>query len=408
MPSDPIQPDRTGLPPFAGPMLRALDRMRQRAPRRPEQLTAHARRLLDERFGTSAQPAEAAFAHGGTGLLGGHTHYFDGFALLMPLQDGAAVAIRRADSSDSRLAFEGSDGCWTMGETSSDFPWVCVVEKAVQRWHLDESGVEVAVVSTVQAGCSDAYLAALGVATARALQALFAFPDATPDLLRAVRAIISESIAAPYSIAYPIAAEAGRPHTYSLIDTATLEHLPVEPLPPDILAWGLVDTGVGLLREPAVYRQRQAQTDEVLSRLQSGPFPDLQSLRDLEHRRLPDALNALPRRLRPIARHLVTENQRVPRLVAALRNHDAQMIGALLLIAHASLKNDWQSTNLRVDFVVEQAERLSLEGLYGAIATGRSGCVLVSGKPFAVPPCLDRIATAFSDRFGNAPDVVLL
>jgi hypothetical protein len=51
---------------------------------------------------------------------------------------------------------------------------------------------------------------------------------------------------------------------------------------------------------------------------------------------------------------------------------------------------------------------MSLDGLYGACETGRSSCVLIVGQPFVVPRCLDRIKTAFEERFGTAPETVLL
>jgi len=132
------------------------------------------------------------------------------------------------------------------------------------------------------------------------------------------------------------------------------------------------------------------------------------SIRDLEHRPLPDALAALPEAYRPVIRHLVSENQRVQKLVAATRRKDWQMFGALLLMSQASVSKDWGSDNERVSFVVQQVEDLSLEGMYGAFATGRGGCVLAMGKTFVVPQALDRIRTAFEARFGDVPKVALL
>ena len=121
-----------------------------------------------------------------------------------------------------------------------------------------------------------------------------------------------------------------------------------------------------------------------------------------------DAACPMPRRLRPVVRHVVTENGRVQKLVAAIRRHDWQMFGALLLMSHASLRDDWQRSNDEIDFVVEQVEAMSLDGMYGACVTGRGGCVLVLGQPFVVPRCLDRIKTAFHARFGRMPETMLL
>ena len=401
------------MPPFVQPMLHALDRMQQREALQPEQLNERAHALVNERFGMVERSAEAAFAHGGLGLLGGHTHYFNGFALLMPLAHGAAVAIRCSADDVSRLAFDGSEAVWTfdrdeVAPSQSPPVWVRVVQEAVRTWTPASTQVEVAVVNTIEPGCIDAYLSALTVATVRALQALFALPVDTPVVWRRVQRLLAEESEMPFSIAYVIAADMGRPQAFSLIDTETLEHLPVEAPTSDVLGWGLVDIEIGSVRKAAFHRRREAQVHEALDLLQEHVFHELVSLRELEHRHLHKALGALPRRLRPVVRHLVTENQRVAKLVAAARHRDWQMFGALLLMSHATLRDDWDCTNERIDFIVEQAEAMSLEGLYGAFASGRSGCVLVLGKPFAVPPGLDAIQAAYAERFGDAPVTMLL
>lgn len=413
--SSPLFRERAGTPPFVKPYLYALDRLQERETLRPEQLTERARRLLQEQLGGAEAPVEGAFAHGGTGLLGEHTHYFDGFALLLALPQGTAVAVRTAAGPASRIVFDGSDHTWTFDRTapaendSGETPsWACLVEYLVRRLAPAAVQVEAAIVSTIHASCMDAYLAALGVATTRALQALFALPDDTEPLLRQVCEILIACLDCPFSIAYLIAADAGRPDAYVLVDTHTFEHLALPAPAHDVLGWGLVDVGRAPLREAAFYRKRKEMAEEALGVLQKKGFPQVRSLRELEHRDLQAALGVLPRRLRPIVRHLVTENRRVQKLVAAVRRRDWQMFGALLLMSHASLRNDWESTTEEVDFVVEQVEAMSVEGMYGACMTGRGGCVLMLGQPFIVPRCLDRIQTAGEARFGTAPDVMLL
>ncbi len=404
-------PERIGTPPFVNPYLETLDRM-QRQPVRPEQLTARAQALLRERWGASERRSEAAFAHGAVGMLAGHTNYFDGFAMLLPLQHGTAVALRESTTPHARLTFEGSEQQWTFDAATDgarrDQPaWTCSVEALVRRLAAGRP-VEVAVVSTIQAGCIDTYLAALGVATARALQALLALPEGTAEVLGQVGQALVACIEMPFSAAYTVAAEAARPGSFTLVDAGTGEHLPVEAPARDVLGWGLVDVGRAQLPRPAPERARRARAEEAVATLRQHGFAQLGSLRDLEHRDLQRALGVLPRRLKPVVRHLVTENRRVQKLVVAARRRDWQMFGTLLQMSHASLRGDWKRTNDALDFVVEQVEAMSLDGMYGACVTGRGSCVLVLGQPFVVPDGLDRIAAAFEARFGYAPQTVLL
>lgn len=409
--------ERAGTPPYLQPYLHALDRMQKREHLRPDQLVARARALLNDRLGGVEGVPDAAFAHGGTGLLGEHTHYFDGFSLLLLLPLGTAVAVRTTTAETSRVVFEGSDATWTFDRNTPARPgapgprcpvWARLVEHIVRQLGAPQTQLEIGVAGTVNPGCTDAYLAALGVATARSLQALFALPVDTARLHDTVREAVQASTQMPFSLPFVLAADAGRADVYALGDARTREQMLLDAPARDLLGWALVDVGTGPLHEAAFFRKRQEMTDEAVDLLRRKLFPTLTSLRDVEHRDLPRALDALPRRLRPIVRHLVTENRRVQKMVTSIRQRDWQMFGALLLMSHASLRTDWGSTHEELDVVVEQVEQMSIEGMYGACMTGRGGCVLLMGQPFIVPRCLDRIGATLQERFHITPDVILL
>lgn len=411
MASDLIR-ERSGAPPYVTPYLDALDRLQERTIVRPDQLTERARALMEERFGYRSERGDAAFAHGGTGLLGAHTHYFDGFAMLMSLPFGAAVAARSVNSGPSRIVFEGGKEAWdfTPGHSSdADGPaWVRLAEEILHRLMPERANVEVAVVSTIPSSCLDAYMGALGIATAHVAQSLFALAESAAEIHQLVREVIEDCTGYPFSIAYLVAADAGRPDTFTLVDTHTLEHLPVEAPSREVLGWGLVDIGMEALQDVSFHEKRREMAQEAAELLRQKGFPKLVSLRDLEHKDLKAALGVLPRRLRPVVRHLVTENRRVQKLVAAARRRDWQMFGALLLMSHSSHQKDWGSTNRLVDGVVNETEAMSIEGMYGACVTGRGGCVLVVGQPFIVPRCLDRIQNSLKEQFDVVPHTMLL
>ena len=401
-----------GTPPYVTPYLDALGRMQERTMVRPEKLLQRAQTLLSQCFGTSRRRIEAAFAHGAAGLLADHTHYFDGFAILMSLPLGAAVALRESESQSSRVVFEGSSEIWDFDLTASggsDAPeWVRVVEEVLMQVSPGASQVDAAVVGTVPSCCVDSYHAALGLASANAAQALFASPAGAYGLQQCVREVISRCVRRPFSIAYPMASSRTRGYEFLLVDTHTSESLPVGAPSRDELGWGMIDVGMGPLREASFDTERAEMADEAAGILRRKGFSSIASLRDLEHKDLNKALDALPRRLRPIVRHLVTDNRRVQKLVAAIRRRDWQMFGALLLMSHSSLQKDWGSTNELVDLVVHETEAMTLEGMYGATLVGRGGCVVVAGRPFTVPRCLDHAQEALKQQFDVDADVMLL
>lgn len=384
----------------------------------PSELKERAHALLDERFGAAEAEVNTTFAPGAISILSDQTSYSNGFALLMPLRQGTAVAIRPASGDHARLVFEGSDTEWSL-DTSANAPditsashpvWAQVVERVVEQYGPANAPVEMAVVSTVPAVCLDGYLAALAVATATGVRTRCpgAHPGSMESHLPRLRQIIAECIGLPYSIAYPIASYAGDPSTFILIDTATREHLPVETEARNALGWSLIDPGGSILREAAFYRTRRDEADEALSILRGDGFEQLTSFRELEHRTLPRAIDAVPERLQPVVRHLVTENRRVQKMVAALRQDDWQMVGALLLMSHASRRDDWKGTGERPDFLVTQIEDMTMGSIYGACMAGRSGYVVIVGQPFAVPPALDELVEAFQKRFDVPPETMVL
>ena len=379
---------------------------------RPEKLTQRACSLLNHSFGSSQARTETAFSNGAAGLLSDHTHYFDGFALMMSLPLVAAVAIRESTSPTSRIVFEGGAEKWTFdlsGADTSDAPeWICIVEEVVRQLRPNREQVEAAVVGTVPSCCVDAYHAALGMSTARAAHALFDRSEKAPEIQENVRDVISRCIGHPFSIAYPMGSDNARPQDYLLVDTQTLESLPVEAPSREDLSWGLVDVRMGPLRESSFHQERREMASEASEILRRKGFSSLRSLRDLEHKDLKQALDMLPRRLRPVVRHLVTDNRRVQKLIAAVRRKDWQMFGALLLMSHSSLQKDWEATNEMVDLVVHETEAMTLEGMYGATMIGRGGCVLVTGRPFTIPRCLDRAQEALKEQFDVDADVMLL
>jgi galactokinase len=373
----------------------------------PSTLTEHAHAMLVDRLGTADAPISTGYACGTIGVQADQTHYSDGFGLLMPLRQGTAVAVRRADTS--RIVFHGDEQTWTP-ETGSPPPWVTAIHRIRQELLADQP-VEVAVVNTIPGACRDASLAALAVALVRAVRALDTSTavdlhrvrslrdDLVPLLAGEMGAVIEQ----PYSTAYLLATFAGPEPAFTLVDTTTREHLPVETEARTALQWAVLDPGGSAPRPADFHRRRQEQADAALRHLRNNGFGGLDAFRDLEHRDLERAVTVLPEPLRPVARHLVTENRRVQKHVAAMRRSDWQMIGALLLMSHASQRDDWTGTNSAADAVVEAAETRTHDGLYGACMTGRSGAVLVTGRPTAFGQSLDHLIDTVEPTLGHRP-----
>ena len=403
----------TPLPPFLAEeaFVDAPDNADEYAPPGRDVLQRRAREVLVDRMGPSDVPTATAYACGTVGVQADQIHYSDGFGLFLPLRQGVAVAVRPAEAL--RVTFAGTDDVWT-DESASPPPWALVVRRVLRELLAGEP-VEVAAVSTVPGVCQDGSLAALAVALTRVVQALDV-PAAVDldrverlrdDLVPLLAAEIGTAVGQPHGTGYVLAAFAGAAPTFTLVDTATREYLPVKTDAREALRWAVLDPGTSARRDAAFYRRRQAQAEEALRVLRANGFDDLRAFRALEHRALETAVTVLPSALRPVVRHLVTENRRVQKHVAAMRQGDWQMIGALLLMSHASQRDHWEGTTEVADALVAEAESWTYDGLYGACMTGRAGAVLVTGRPQTFGHELRRLVDAAGDRGGTSPRILI-
>lgn len=335
---------------------------------------AAARKAFERAFGQS--PDGVAAAHGYVPLLAEHTDVLPGFGLLARLPSTVAVAARRAET-------------WAVAGTAGAF-------ERLARGILGEGkGWQLAVASAGPELDPEAWVGAAGAALLRATD--------TPAGGRHVAAAGGTVLGHPYGAAYPLASLDGG--GVVLVDAGGDEALELE-TPPDL---GLAVLDGGGEPIPAAARQeRAARAERALAELRAGGFPDLTSLRRLEHRDLPAALGAVSPGLRPLLRHLVTEDRRVPRLVAALRRSDLQLFGALLLMSHASRREDEGVCPPAAETVVEAVGEA--DGVYGARLVGPGGAarLLVVGRTFLLPRFLDRTAERLARHVGAAPETHLL
>lgn len=413
---DRLLKERSGSPPFVEPYLRALGRMQDEHVRGRDDLIAQAIELLGAARPESGRRAIKSFSYGPTGLLGAHTHYFDGFALLLSLPLGTAVVAEAREGGDSEILFAGSNKAWQLPATDADrsladadLPsWVRVVAAVFRTFAPDVPSFRVAVSSTIFASCLDAYMGALGAAAAQAAEALSSSKLDEEERIRALREVIEEQIGMPFGLPYVIGALHGDPGRYLLIDATTLEHLPVEAPSSGEIGWGLVHAAAHISNSASFYVERKEWIEEALLHLRQKAFPQLRSFRELEHRDLQRALGALPGRFKPYVRHLVTENRRVQKLVTALRKQDWQFVGALLVMSHASTKADWKSSSTQADVIIDAVEAMSLEGMYGGCMSSRGGCAVVCGQPYVVPQFFERLSDRYEEEFGYRPTTMLL
>lgn len=340
--------------------------------------------MLVDRLGGDAGRVRLVRAPGRVNLIGDHTDYNDGFCLPIAIgrdciaAAGPGVAGRvRAESLDTGAHV---DLAATGGTRSTEAGWGRFVAAATQvaseRWG-PVAGTDLVVSSTVPIGSGLSSSAALCVALIGALGGPAALDGERRELALAARDTEVRATGVPVGLMDQLASVFGRRDTALFVDCRTLE---VTPVPvPATAAVAVVHSGLPRALAGSAYRERRAACVTAARRL------GVPALRDASPAQVADD---------PIARHVVSENERVGEAVEALRRGDLVRLGALMTASHASLRDDFRVSTAELDTLVDA---LLDCGAIGARLTGAGfgGCVVA----VTAPDRRDEILTAASDRY---------
>ncbi len=311
-----------------------------------------------------------AWAPGRVNLIGDHTDYTGGLVLPMAIDLGTTV--------------EGVPGGEEVRLTSAELEGQAVVplggvapRECAPPWARYVAGVVAVtapaqgftgrVSTTLPVGAGLSSSAALEVAVALAL----GFEGSALELALACQQAEQLASGVPCGVMDQLASAAGVAGHALLIDCTSLAVTPV-PIP-DGVEVVVVPSGEARELAASAYAQRRAQCEAAIALI--GP---LTQATPADVATLADPVVAAR------ARHVVTENQRVRDMAAALAAGDAGACGALMVASHESLRVDFDVSTPRLDALV--AELVAAPGVHGARLTGAGfgGCVVALAEPGAV------------------------
>ena len=342
-------------------------------------------------------------APGRVNLIGEHTDYNLGFVL--PVALNLATEVETKPSSDGALHMfsehRGERHSFDLAGLAAaqprkhwtDYPGGVARELLALGFEL--TPLELTIRSEVPEGAGLSSSAALEVATALAL--LQGREMSPLELARLCQRAESEFVGHPCGIMDQNVSVFGRQNSALCIDCRTLEADFVE-LPAGV-AIVAVNSMVKHQLGDSAYRTRVAECTEAAQAL------GVTSLRDATLEALGKTLMADKPRHR--AWHIVTENDRVLRFVAAARGCDLNEMGALFVESHASMKADYEITCPEIDFLVETASGIS--ACYGARMTGGGfgGCTVNLVDPGSVADFQTSLSAAYQHAFGLVPTFYL-
>ena len=312
-----------------------------------------------------------AVAPGRVNLIGEYTDIADGLVLPMAIDLATTVCGQRGgdqvvitSASEPDPAVVALDVTDPAAITPS---WARYVAGVIAELAPDE-GFRGHVTTTLPLGAGLSSSAALEVSVALAL----GFTGTPLELAQLTQRAEQRASGVPCGIMDQLASSSGVAGHALLIDC---HHLSVEPvlLPADIEV-RVIHSGQSRSLAGSEYGERRRAVEAAEATL--GP---LRLVRDLG---LVDQLedDVLRRR----ARHVVSENERVRTVAAALASGDLPTVGEAMAASHASLRNDFEVSTPILDTLVERL--LATPGVIGARLTGAGfgGCVVALTHPGAL------------------------
>jgi len=314
----------------------------------------------------------AAFAPGRVNLIGEHTDYNGGLALPFAIAEG--ITVQAEATHDQRVGARASDlgeeDWFALDDRSPAAGWRAFVRGTVAELAtagLAPAGARLEIGGNLPPGAGLSSSAALEVALCLALLGLRGDVDEELERIEIARLcarVENDWVGAQTGLLDQLASLYGQLDRALRIDFRTLQ---IDAVALRLGGWRLVvlDSGERHAHARSGYNERRAECARACELL------GVESLRDADA----EAVERLPQPLRDRASHVLSENERVRDVVAALRHRDLPAVAALLSASHASLRDLYETSTPAVEATVV---RLLATGAAGArmIGGGFGGCVL--------------------------------
>jgi galactokinase len=315
-------------------------------------------------------------APGRINIIGEHTDYNQGFALPIALADRTVVTFTPGDGetivvSSDREGGEVSISLDTSpGDVSGWAAYVAGVVWSLRSADLPVRGGTMSITSQVEMGSGLASSAALECAAIGAIATATGLAASRVELARLAQVAENDYVGAPTGLMDQLASLCGEPHQALLIDFLDLSvrHVPFDPDAAGVELL-VVNSHAPHHHAGGEYAARRASCERAAADL------GVSSLRHVQDRG-PSVLNEVKDPLDARrARHILTENERVLEVVAALHDSDFAAVGRILVASHASMRDDFEITTDHIDLIADAAVQA---GALGARMTGGGfgGCVI--------------------------------
>ena len=356
----------------------------------------------DDADGNAANDATINVVHapGRVNLIGEHVDYNEGLVLPMAIEPRITFAVRRRKDGQVRVQTERFPDDEVTFEIDDEAPaepeWSNYIRGPIvlmRRRGMILTGMDMYLMHSLPPGAGLSSSAALEVGTAVAMLHSTGGEMKCGEIAQLCREAENQIVGVPVGIMDMTAIACARADHAMLIDCRTqeIEHVPMDP---EKVAVIITDTKDEHRLSQGDYAARQKQCQE------GAKFFGARSLRDVTRDQVEKAQGKLDETILRRARHVVTEIVRTRLFVESLQEGALNQAGDLMSASHRSLRDDYQVSTDRLDFLASTA--LELPGVFGSRMTGAGfgGCTVTLCHPMYAQEICEGLAQRFHEAFG--------
>lgn len=355
----------------------------------------------------SEEPTLLVRSPGRVNLIGEHTDYNLGFALLGAVDRAVWFAVKPRQDRLCRFHSEDTGTYLTvdLGSLSrSGVPWANYLLGIFSELAVDDmtvSGVDCVFGGDIPIGSGLSSSAALECGLAFALNALFDLKLSRAALATLGQRAENRFVGVACGVMDQFASVLGQKDRLIRLDCRTLDFscMPFDDRGVRIV---LCDSQVRRSLAESEYNLRRAQCSSGVTVLAEA-FSGVHSLRDATPEMIDEVRDRLSPEVYRRCRYVVGEIHRVLKACELLQHGDMEGVGVLMNRTHAGLRDDYEVSCVELDILVEEAMKAS--GVLGSrmMGAGFGGCTINLVRTAALGRFREAMERAFRDRLKRPP-----
>ncbi len=338
-------------------------------------------------------------APGRVNIIGEHTDYNDGLVLPFPVSQSIYLACSLRNDDEFHVFTVDLDqrAILKTGKNQSTNDWTRYFVSALRVLHEDNhkfKGLNIVTKGNIPFGAGISSSSALTCGFLYAIISLNNLPITKKDIVFiASRAENNTGLNGGKMDQFAICMGAKnkaikldcRDYSYELIENNMVG-----------ASWMLFNTNVEHNLAHTEYNLRRADCEEGLAIIQKS-LPSIHSVRDLDMIILNNNKNRITSKQYDRLSHVILENERVTKMVKALKNNELFNAGQLLYDSHYSLSDLYEVSCKELDFIVEFLK--DCDFCYGArmMGGGFGGCVIALIKKEGIE--IDHLLSDYYNKF---------